>query len=113
MNQMKIEQDIDYGLTPQQKKVFNRLQRAITACEEANIYLYDDYGTLSGINGKVCQKTLMTGEGYEQMLNRNDEPWVYLNEFVPSRIKSENLSPNADDSMIIVLSPGWENFIID
>lgn len=43
----------DTRLTPEQRKVFANLKRAFTACEKAGIYLWDNYGSVSAVNGRV------------------------------------------------------------
>ncbi len=39
-------------LTPDQKKALAQLKRAFTACEKAGLYVWDNYGTISAVNGK-------------------------------------------------------------
>lgn len=39
-------------LTPVQRKAFSALKSAMTRCAKAGIYLWDDSGTISAVNGK-------------------------------------------------------------
>lgn len=42
----------DYELTPTQAKAFASLERAMRKCKAAGVYLWDDYGTISAVNGR-------------------------------------------------------------
>jgi hypothetical protein len=42
----------NYELTPEQEKAFASLERAILKCKAARVYLWDNYGTISAINGR-------------------------------------------------------------
>ena len=43
----------DYSLTPKQAIAFEQLKRVIEKCRKDNIYLWDDYGVISAVNGNI------------------------------------------------------------
>ncbi len=44
-----------YSLTPEQLKAFKALERAFRKCEKVGIYCWDDYGTISAVNGNLVE----------------------------------------------------------
>lgn len=43
----------NYKLTPKQQELFRSLNDALNACLDAGLYIWDNYGTLSAVNGHV------------------------------------------------------------
>lgn len=43
----------DYSLTSEQEKAFRALERALKKCKNSKIILWDNYGTISAVNGKI------------------------------------------------------------
>ncbi len=39
------------ALTPEQQKAFRRLKQAFAACAKSGLYLWDNYGDISAVNG--------------------------------------------------------------
>lgn len=79
------------ALTPEQKKAFAQLKRAFTACAMSGLYLWDNYGTVSAVNGKgiAC---LVTDSGRGELADPSN-----FEGFVPKRWGSAN----ADDPLYI------------
>ena len=44
------------ALSPEQTKAFTQLKTALTKCAKAGIYLWDDYGTISAVNGNFVEE---------------------------------------------------------
>lgn len=51
--------NIDYSLTPEQKKAWESLKRAFKKCSDAGIYMWDYSGTVCAVNGNstLCVNT--------------------------------------------------------
>ncbi len=45
----------DISLTPKQQIAFNNLRKAIEQCKKTKILLWDNYGKISGVNGRVVK----------------------------------------------------------
>jgi len=58
----------DYSLTLEQEKAFKSLKRAFKKCSEAHVIVWDDYGHISAVNGKIVY-TPSPDEGYEEPLD--------------------------------------------
>ncbi len=81
----------DYSLTTEQEKAFNALRRAFKRCKKENIYLWDNYGTISAVNGGIVHG-VCPDSSYDAPL---DDSMV--------SISTEcNLSANADDSLFVL-----------
>ena len=65
---IKTQADL-LALTPEQKKALSTLKRAFTACSKAGLYVWDDYGSLSAVNGKHIAR-LGTDSRYGEVLDR-------------------------------------------
>ena len=86
--------DTNYSLTPKQQRVFARLEKAVRACQAANIFLWDDYGTLSAVNGEIVNDIIPAVKGFADEL----EP---LNEGLVSRVIGAYFHHNADDPLYV------------
>lgn len=51
-------------LTPEQKKAFNALKRAVKKCQDANVYFYQVLSTTHAMNGNVVV-SVEEGRGIE------------------------------------------------
>jgi len=47
--------EIRYEPTSAQVKAFRQLVAALKACSQAGLYVWDDYGTISAVNGLVVK----------------------------------------------------------
>lgn len=66
----------DYSLTPKQCKKFAQLKRAFTECEKAGLYVWDDYGKISAVNGLVV-KQVCPDESYDARLEDDSVSMFY------------------------------------
>lgn len=84
----------DYSLTESQKKAFRALARAVKRCEKENIYLWDNYGSLTAVNGDVVLSI------HPVELSHDDFPELEHN--LTSVINSKNwYAGNSDDPLCV------------
>ena len=60
----------DYSLTPEQEKAFSQLKRAFNKCDKLNVIVWDDYGHISAVNGKIVYAP-SPDESYEEPLDHS------------------------------------------
>jgi len=65
----------DYSLTKEQEKAFKALNNAMKRCVKAGIYLWDNYGIISGVNGQVI-KQVAADENLDEELDDSMVSWV-------------------------------------
>lgn len=86
-----IQAPKDYSLTPEQKKAFKALERAFKKCDALNIYTWDDYGSISAVNGEVVSH-VCPDNGYEAEIDNSMVSW-----FSPKGYDGAN----ADDQLYV------------
>lgn len=82
----------DVSLTHEQKKAFLSLKRAFEKCSKSGVYVWDNYGRISAVNGKIVQE-VNTGGGYDDILD--DTAYV---SFFPSCLGNSV----SDDKLFVV-----------
>jgi hypothetical protein len=58
----------DYAITSGQGKAFRNLMRAFKKCEDAGLYVWDNYGTISAVDGRVV-RSVCSDASYGEELN--------------------------------------------
>jgi hypothetical protein len=84
---------INYSLTREQQDIFNELIKVLVKCDKSGIYLWDNYGTISAVNGNVVE-CVASDDTLDKPLNSNMVEWVS-----PSCWKHGN----ADDPLYVSL----------
>ena len=80
----------NYELTDEQKKAFRALELALLKCDQAGLYIWSNYGTLSAVNGEVV-KVVAPDESLGEPLDYNKV----------SSILSKDIRENADDDLFV------------
>lgn len=57
----------NYELTPEQEKAFASLIRALAKCRATKVYLWDNYGTISAVNGRRVDRIVTSVRGGEPL----------------------------------------------
>lgn len=83
---------MDYSLTDPQKKAFVALERAFIRCLKEKVLIWDDYGVISAVNGKIVRSVDPDGS-LDQELDRS----------MVSTILEPHVDSNADDPLYINL----------
>ena len=64
---MSEEKPTDLSMTEEQEKVFESLERAFKKCSKVGLLVWDNYGTITAVNGKKIQKVYPSvGASYEK-----------------------------------------------
>lgn len=80
------------ALTPEQLKIIAQLRTALTKCHKAGIYLWDNGGTISAVNGKMVDM-VTTDSACGDELNNAD---------VTSIVSKAWHGSNADDLLYVI-----------
>lgn len=84
----------DGGLTPEQRKAFDALKRAIRACERTKVRLLNRDNALYGVNGRMFEVAVFRGEDEsgDIPLSELDAPCIVLH-----RVDFTSWNADADD----------------
>ena len=83
----------NYDLTAEQMKVFKKLKRVLSECSKLGIYIWDDYGTISAVNGNIVNG-VVPDENIGEELDRSQVESIYEKCWKGS---------NADDTLFVEL----------
>jgi hypothetical protein len=91
---MDKDQDELLSLTESQKKAITQLKQAMAVCSRSGLYLWDDHGVISAVNGKHVT-SISTDDSY-------GEPFDRLNATNLTGVRCWHGS-NADDPLFVDL----------
>lgn len=99
MSPEDYQQAID--LTPEQKRAFSSLKRAVTRCRQANVYFYQVLDTLNALNGNNVQSVITDEDAQSRGFTRDHPSCLAFLDYP----HVETTGAFADDAHFIVLHP--------
>jgi len=100
------ENMIDHSLTKKQAEAFADLKRAFARCSRLNIIVWDDYGSISAVNGHKVNAPETSGEHGDRAARRDGVDLEQLDKStVPSFAPTCWSGSNADDPLYISERP--------
>jgi len=81
-----------YELTEKQKKAFINLKKAFTRCCKEGLYIWDNYGDISAVNGEIVAEVCTDSRWSEKI------DFLDVEEFTPKCWGGSN----TDDTLYIV-----------
>lgn len=85
----------DYSLTPKQKEAFAELKKAFAKCHRSKMIVWDWYGKISAVNGKVVSSMEVGGRKRFELVDSN-----LVEQFRPKCLRSAMADDEADTRVI-------------
>ncbi len=80
----------DVTIKSDQEKAIAALERAIKACEKAEVYLWDDYGCIGALDGRVVV-SVCPDDSYDEELPESEIYTIHSPAWHPAVADDQNL----------------------